>query len=169
MKDKLIFYTGSLYMGGAERVIAFLATEFSRDYEVEIICHYHYPRFYEVPQSVKVIDLETDWNCKSFQSKAKSVRQYIKGQDQGKAVLITFMMPFFIFTGFVLLGLKIPVIAAERSNPFKESFIRRSLTKLLEKRFSAVVVQSKGAAEFYKHSKRVEIIHNPIKADFQWW
>ena len=167
MKSKVFFILDSLAAGGAERVVAVLSSSLSKKYDVEILCFFDIAPFYNVDEKVKIVNIEK--RCKSTNTLMKMLflRRYIKANKNKSSIVISFMMPFYIMSGIALQGVRIPIIASERSNPFIESRIRRLLTKILSKRFSLFVAQTEGARAFFSHYKTPStIIYNPLNSSF---
>lgn len=159
---KLIFISGTMMHGGAERVISILSSQLVDNYEVDVLCYYSAPVFYDIDSRVKIIDITKDWNCANFTSKARALRKYV--QSQPNAVVIAFMMPFYIFSAISLLGNKTPFIAAERNDPNSASKLRQILSRLLLLKYDVLVAQTQGAKAFFENKSHCDlrVIYNPV-------
>ena len=148
--------------GGAERVISILSSKLVENYDVDILCYYSAPVFYSVDSRVNIIDISKDWNCTNFFNKAAALRKYVKSQEN--AIVIAFMMPFYIFAAISLIGDKTPFIAAERNDPSSASKVRQVLSKLLLPKYDVLVAQTQGAKAFFENNNLCElrVIYNPV-------
>lgn len=162
IRMKIIFITGTMRSGGAERVISILSSQLIEHYEVDILCYYSAPIFYNVDYRVNIVDITKEWQCNTHLCKLISLRKYVKSQK--KSVVISFMMPFYIFSAISLLGIKTPFIAAERSDPNSAPKIRQILSKLLMFKYDVLVTQTQGAKSFFENKNNCElrVIYNPI-------
>ncbi len=159
---KLIFVTGTMMHGGAERVISILASRLLKYYEIDIICYFSAPIFYDIDSRVNIIDMTKLWNCNNKFSKLRAFRRYIKSQNN--AIVIAFMMPFYILSAIALLGVKVPFIAAERNDPNSASKVRKILSKILLPKYDVLVAQTIGAKSFFegKTNCDLRVIYNPV-------
>lgn len=166
MKHKLVFITGTMSSGGAERVISVLANELVKHYEVEIICIKSTEIFYSLDSSINVTILPKKVIKNSYFFKSLWFRKYIKGMN--KPIVISFMAQIYFFTQISLLGLNIPIIASERIDPRGSKFIFRILRKLLYPFADSIVVQTKDIKNYFSSriQKKISIIYNPISSNF---
>src|SRR5690554_3070818 len=102
MKPTVIFITGTLFQGGAERVISIISEKLLKNYDVNIVCFYSRPVFYKIASGVKLFDLEKDFGCKNIFSKALCLRKFLLSQK--KCIVVAFMLPFYVFTVASLWG-----------------------------------------------------------------
>lgn len=115
MKKQIIFFIGTLQAGGAERVISELTRSLTIDFDITIILYYSRGIFYEMDRRVNIIDIEQEIKEKSLFKKALYYRKCVK--ELRPDIIISLLTPFNIFSFFVLLGIKIPLILCERSDP----------------------------------------------------
>lgn len=165
--NKLIFFTASLGLGGAERVISVLSNNLVDNFdEVEIVLFYDRPIFYSIDKRVKIISIESKTKSQNVFKNIKYLRSYLKISNP--SVFVSFMAPFNIIA---LLSLPIqrtfPVIISDRSDPrfdLKSAF-RRLLRKILYALFADhLVLQTENNKQYYPKIVRNKssVIYNPI-------
>ncbi len=114
-RKKITLITGTLKGGGAERVISKISTALSKTFDIEIVMWYKGEPFYQIPNSITIVSVDEITNKKKPKTKVAAFRKYIKESEP--AIIISFMVPFNILTGFCTLGIKVPIIMADRSDP----------------------------------------------------
>lgn len=169
---KIIFVTGGLVSGGAERVLSTVSTGLSkRGYDVSIISKQRIPPFYELAPSVKVLfpnqNIEYGNHLKKFLSR---FRVYVDIYKTIKKEKPNVVIPFSTTTNGVtilicLLQGKV-VIPSEHNNykvglnKFPIWFIKRILYKFANNLF---VLTKRDADNFYgKFLKNVSVMPNPL-------
>lgn len=170
----IVFCTASLNAGGAERVLSFLANEFSeRDFSVSVISldKANAIPFYPLNKKIRIVGLD---QLKTSQNGFQRIRNLVGRvfcmREQLKSlkpdVVIAFVDAMNILVLLASLGLKLPVIVCERTNPYVhklsqlQAFLRRSLYPKARK----IVVQTPFAARFFSEKQPVVIIPNPVFA-----
>ena len=111
---KLAIICGTLHSGGAERVISIISEKLAEKYEVEIILYYDREIWYKISDKVKIIVVEKECRNKGTIGRALWFRKYIKKNTD---IVLSFLSPINIFTLTATLGLKTPVIVADRNDP----------------------------------------------------
>jgi glycosyltransferase involved in cell wall biosynthesis len=166
MKQKLVFITGTMSSGGAERVISVLANELVKQYDVEIICVKSTEIFYSLDSSIHITILPENVKKNNYFLKSLWFRKYVKGMN--KPILISFMAQIYFFTKISLFGLKRPIIASERIDPKGSKLIFQILRKCLYPFANLIVVQTNDIKKYFsrKLQKNISIILNPISSKF---
>lgn len=163
---KILFVTGSLRRGGAERVITILANNLvKRGYSVEIATLLYSEVEYSVDNNIKIVDLSDSQKNQFLDSfrLVKELRRLIKDDDID--VVISFMVTINILTRISTLGLKIKFIPSERNDPkVGRKKILRLLQNFVYSSSSVTVVQTDRALKSMPANvqKNCTIISNPI-------
>ncbi|MBE9580402.1 MAG: glycosyltransferase family 4 protein [Proteobacteria bacterium] len=169
---KLTCFIYSLGPGGAERVMSILADAWaSRGHKVTIVT-YDEGRlsFFSLPPEVTVQKLRLSGGSMlkrigNHFRRIPSFRRVIR--ETRPDIVISFMDRTNVLVLMAALGLNVPLIVSERTNPLRYSpgFPYNYLRRCLYQKAMAVVVQSNGLAEWFKPmSNRVAVIPNPVKA-----
>ncbi len=165
MKNKrIVFFCGTLMQGGAERVISVLSKNFAeQNLSVSILCYYDAEIFYNIHPDVKIVCVEKETGTKSKLKNLLWVRRFYKDNAD---VVISFMAAFNIFALIAHMGLKIPIIVADRSDPYlvpRNSVIRKA-RDFLYNFADKVVLQTKRNYNYFSKliQKKGEIIANPV-------
>lgn len=171
---KIVLLISSMNAGGAERVAATLANNWLRlGHEVRIV-----PCFSQgTGQSFYPLDERIDlhWLAEDL-PKSKLLGRLIKPlvlrrllKQWQPDVVVSFLTNVNVTALLATIGLRIPVIACERTNPLSEShlpLILRKLRKVLYPQAAAVMLQTKAAASDYAALnpavKHVPTIANPL-------
>jgi len=166
IKQKIIFITGTMSSGGAERVISVLANEFVNEYDIEIICIKSTEIFYSLNANITVTILPNNVKRNNYLLKSLWFRKHIRKQE--RTIIISFMAQIYFFTKISLLGLNIPIIASERIDPRGSKFIFKILRKILYPFADSIVVQTKDIKNYFspKIQRKISIIYNPISSNF---
>ena len=151
---KIVFFTGSMVRGGAERVIRNLSCCFDeKGYKVEIANVLTDETEYELPESIKVVDCSSG-NGNRFDASDKIVR-YIK--ETKPDIVFVFMWQISLIFGAALKKIKnrnFYLIMSERNDP-RRPFKRRLLTPFVNaqyKKADVVVFQTKSAKKRFPKS-----------------
>lgn len=163
---KIVFITGTLSSGGAERVISVLANNLTQSYSVEIVCVKKTEIFYSLNPQIIVSILPSAAKSDSILRKALWFRRYIKSFDQ--PLIISFMAQIYFFTKLSLLGYKTKIITSERIDPRSSKKVFKFLRKILYPFADALIVQTKNIYEYFPTyiQKKTTIIENPISPKF---
>lgn len=115
--NSLFICCGNLKSGGAERVISILANKFVREgINVNIFTWYKTDIFYKFDERVKIHQIPIDSKKKNFWSQMWWFRKEILKMKP--EVVLSFLAPFNILTVLSLIGINIPVLVAERNDPY---------------------------------------------------
>lgn len=113
----LFICCGNLKAGGAERVISILANKFvATGINVSLYTWYKTDIFYKIDERVKIIQIPEGSNKNNFGGQMKWFRNEVK--QESPDVILSFLAPFNILTVLSMIGLKIPVLVAERNDPY---------------------------------------------------
>ena len=162
----------SLNSGGAERVLSELANYWvSKNYNVSLVTlasSQSHP-FYPLDLKINLIQLDQNYHenstLKRFSNILKRIfclRATIK--ELHPDVIISFIDITNITTLIATIGLKIPVIVSERTNPADHSFPKfyQKLRQVFYYKAAFVVVQTEKAANYFKDLKNIKIIPNSV-------
>lgn len=167
----LLIVGGTLQQGGAERIISVLSREFL-DYfaEVKILLWREAPVFYTISEKVEILSIPKWSGKKSITGHIMWFRRYVK--QLKPTVVLSFLAPFNMLSLVSLIGTKIPVYIASRSDPHYDApnrwwrWVRDGIYHLAD----GISVQSKGNKEYFSKflQKKVSVIYNPvfIKSEF---
>ena len=166
---KIIFITGSMGRGGAERVISILSDKYARNgWDVQIGMLLHSYVEYDLNKSVTVRDLSDERGIrKGLFSTLFRIRKYIK--DEKPEIVVTFMAQNCLLLGLATIGLKFRSIMSERIDPsmVKRNGIYSFLLNIIFSNADKVVFQTKRAKNYYSSAiqNKSIIIGNPIKVE----
>lgn len=164
MNYHVIIFIGTLQSGGAERVVSeifsLLADHISC---IEIITYYDREIFYKVSNKINVISIEKNTQTKSVLINAVWFRKYINHRKPD--IVISFLSPLNIFCVLSLIGINIPIIVCERSDPRyspKNYFIRK-IRNLSYSIADYVIFQTEESRSYFSHKIRHKstVIPNP--------
>lgn len=164
---KLSICCGNLRAGGAERVISILANKFvATGVCIELYTWYKTDIFYTFDERVKIIQIPVESQSTSFFNQMRWFRNNIIGTKPD--VVLSFLAPFNILTMFSLVGVKIPVLVAERNDPYfvspRYNWFWKLVRNIAYKMADGVLVQTKvNKSHFPWYIRRKsEIIYNPV-------
>ncbi len=161
----------SLSAGGAERVLSSLANYWdSKDHNVAIITLASDAAFYPLSETINLKQInQISANDERFLRRICNIvkRLYFlrKAIQKTKAdVVVSFVDVTNITTLIACVGLKIPVVVSERTNPFyhKISILFRWLRNFLYPYAKNVIVQTKSAASYFDGLKNIAAIPNAV-------
>lgn len=169
MKDKkrIVFITGGMGKGGAERVISIIANEYAlKGWNVDILMLLNNHVDYQLEESVNLIPMYNYNKSRYFQLPdwINSIRKFvIKNKPD---CIVSFFARINIITLLACLGLNKKIVISERNDPKNDgrSVIIKYLTEFLYPFSKKIVFQTNWAQSCF--SKRVQkkgiIIPNPI-------
>jgi GalNAc-alpha-(1->4)-GalNAc-alpha-(1->3)-diNAcBac-PP-undecaprenol alpha-1,4-N-acetyl-D-galactosaminyltransferase len=122
---KLTFVISSMEAGGAERVLSILANHWAEEgWDITILTFTDAPSFFDLHPSIKYTPLSIHWRARfaiqRFLNNFKRLwvlRRAIKKSDP--QVVISFLVDINIHTLVSTIGLGLPIIVSERSEPNK--------------------------------------------------
>ncbi len=158
---------GNLKAGGAERVISILANKFvAKGIDVDLYTWYKTEVFYSFDERVHIHQIPIESSSNGFMKWMRWFRKETK--DKNPDLVLSFLAPFNILTVFSLVGIKIPVLVAERNDPYfvcpKHNWFWKIFRNLAYKMADGVFVQTKvNQSHFPWYIKRKSsIIYNPV-------
>lgn len=164
---KLFITCGNLRAGGAERVISILANKFvAKGVCIELYTWYKTDIFYTFDERVKIIQIPVESQSTSFFNQMRWFRNSII--ETKPDVVLSFLAPFNILTVFSLVGVKIPVLVAERNDPYfvspRYNWFWKVVRNIAYKMADGVLVQTKVNKSHFPWyiRKKAEIIYNPV-------
>ncbi len=167
---KVVFITGAMGRGGAERVISILGNYYaSLGWNVSILMLLHSNIDYALDKKIQVIDLSDDAKRAVTRIPAliKNVRKYIKNNKPD--VVVSFMGAIALISGLACKGLKVKHITSERNDPSEENVnpIFQKIRNNIYATCSACVLQTKRVYQYFpkKVQKNSVIIPNPVSVE----
>ena len=166
----IAFVIGSLSGGGAERVVARLASQFSKNgHSVTVYMIAKNLIEYDIDANVKTIFIKPTVSIRGvkYLERAYRLRQEINHSNHD--VIISFTSGVSSFVMFALKGTKHRVILSERNNPYTDPHspkMRKKRDQLYEKA-DGIVFQTQDAKNYFSQaiqSKSIVIV-NPIGDD----
>ena len=155
--------------GGAERVVCSLANYLcKKGYNVTLIATVGKKGSYSLDNRIKKIYLmgeSTSSNkLRCFHEKYSRLKQYVTTHKDVACYIA--MMPFNAFAITKMRSLtNAKIIISERNNPSSHSIKERLMMRYAASRCDGLVVQTNKISQWYKNSKRKEIIPNAINKD----
>ena len=169
MSDRrILFVSGSMFRGGAQRVISLLANDYaSSGWSVHIALLIDNKIEYDLNNAIEIHDISHKGNrLKNFSKWVDQLKQVILKVKPD--VIVSFAGRINVITLLANRGTGIPVLVSERNDPAKD---RRSdfemwLCKKLYQKADRVVFQTRYQAAFYEKwcKNNSLIIGNPISA-----
>lgn len=169
---KILFTTGCMNEGGAERVVANLANAFAKDNEVSIVITINDTSKYELNSDILFYSLDEDKVPKNIVLKnVKRMKKFKKIIKCFKPDIIVSFLPEPSYRALLLSFFnKIPVIVSVRNDPKVEykSLKDKILMRLLYPLASGFVFQTKEAQEYFgsKIQSKSIVIPNPVDKRF---
>ncbi len=165
---KILFVSGNLCDGGAQRVISVVASHLvEKGHDVSILLYSRDEKEYPLNSKVKIVSIAQsfeDYSLTSCFSRIRTIRKYLKRVKPDVAI-------GFLEGGYGLyissIGLNFKKVASIRNNPervFNAKGLRVILNKMWFNSADAIVVQTKSQFELMpkKMKKTSEVIPNPI-------
>lgn len=168
-QKKIVFFTGSMGRGGAERVISVLSNYLADNgWKVKIVMLLHnITDGYALDERVEIVHFLPDApmnTTKKILWNIKMVRAYIKKEKPD--VVISFMAQNTLISGLACRKLKIKYIASERIDPsmVKRNIIYKKILEKIYERADKVIFQTERAKKYFnqKIQKNSVIIGNPV-------
>lgn len=171
-RKKILFVNSCLADGGAERVLALLANEFSaRDYEVAmVLVRGEKEDIYTLKKEVKCYRFKYNGTSNKIKILCKRIlklRSLIKAEKYD--IVISFVYDNNLVTLLSTLGMKLPIILSERGEPrvrWKKRW-KKILENVLYLRAKHLVFQTKMVQRMYWNQlqEKSSLIANPINED----
>lgn len=168
MKMKsILFVTGSMAKGGAERVISILSDYYAKKgWKVKILMLIKKNVEYELNSNVDLLDFSRSKRGKFDTVRlVKEVKKYVKKNTPD--AVVAFMGPIAIITWLACKGLHSRLIVSERIDPSMahRKFIVKKLLNRVYAKSDCTVLQTRRAWNYFPASvkKNSVIIENPIR------
>ena len=163
---KIMMVITGMRSGGAERVMATLCNELSRRHEVRLLSMRKEDSDYEL--STRVIFKKGNIENKSFVKSVRVVHREIQAWKPD--LILSFMTKSNIIalTVKLLFGIQIPVIIAERANPYYAGGIFKCIRRFLYPLANGAVFQTEQARDYYNEIIKCKtvVLKNPLNPDF---
>lgn len=162
---KILFSNSALAYGGAERVISILASKLAeKGHDVEVLLYFNRPVCFNFNKNVKIVNDESYIGVQNVYRHILWRRNYISKLRPD--IVISFLAPFNMINVIAMLGLKIPLVLADRNDPRKvpTNFILRICRDVLYRFADAIVLQNKSNYNYFSRAikEKSEIIYNPV-------
>lgn len=163
---KIVFVTGSMGKGGAERVISILSRHYvEKKWKVYIAMLLHDKIEYNLSSRITIINLSSKYGIKKgFIKVINNLRKFVKKEKPD--AIVCFMAQNILLTGIAVKKMKIPLIVSERIDPsqVKRNFIFKYFLNKIYENSSIVIFQTKRAQNSFNRVIRENscIIGNPI-------
>ena len=164
---KIIFVTGAMGRGGAERVISLLSERYVRfGWDVKILMLLHNKVEYTLDPAVEVVNFSNDRAPVALDMPRLifKVRSFIK--KAAPDAVVAFMAPICLITGLACRGLETRLILSERNDPALEprGAIFKKLLSYVYGKSALTVMQTERARNYFPHTVRKNsvVIPNPI-------
>lgn len=169
MNRKIIFVTGSMGRGGAERVISLLSDYYAKKgWSVTIAMLLHnITNGYQLNPNVRVIDLSKSGlsSAMAIPFVAQKLRKLIRTVHPD--VVVSFMAQNTLICGLACAGTSVRMIASERIDPamVHRNIVYRSILHRIYANCECTILQTKRAWNYFPESvkKNSVIIPNPIQ------
>ena len=167
MDKKIIFFTGSMGRGGAEKVISLLSEYYYKiGWKVVIGMVLHDYIGYQLSDGIRVVNLSSEKGIKRDPVHVlKNIRKFVKKEKPD--VIVSFMAQVCLLVGVALLGKRERIIMSERIDPsqVKRNIVYKCVLNYLYKNADAVIFQTKRAQNYFGKKIRNNscIIANPIR------
>ncbi len=163
---KIVFVTGSMMRGGAERVISVISNYLAENgWDVTILQLLFSGCEYPLDPRIHVIDLSRSDRKQILDTprlifKTRSTVRRIRPD-----VVVSFMMTINILTSAALLGMRVPFVPSERNDPaVGRSSLEKKLVQWAYARSTLTIFQTKTARDYFPEKIRNKsvIIPNPV-------
>lgn len=169
----VVFAIGSLFGGGAERVVSVWSSALvEKGYKVSVIVYARLENEYPVNEKVEVLPIAESQGACNDMSIFKRLLEIRKILKQIKPDLIISFLPIMqVYMRIASFGLGIPRIETIRISPWRADILKTKFSKLWLNAFEtskAVILQSKDQKSFFseKVQKKAEVIPNPINSKY---
>ncbi|MFS0774812.1 glycosyltransferase [Neobacillus sp. 3P2-tot-E-2] len=172
VRKKLLFISRGLGIGGAQKILTFVANSCDRaGYDVSIISIKSTEPTVSINPNVNIVYLNVNYDSiKSMNGYRKfwstinlcrQIRSVIKSVSPN--IICAFMPDVLILAQLSSIGLRLPIVGSERDNPYKISMFRLIRDNIVYSRCNYMVFQTKRAMDIFNRSvkKKSVIIPNP--------
>jgi len=165
----IVFAIGSLFGGGAERVVSVWASALAeKGYRVSVLVYSRMENEYSISDKVNVYPIADSQEACNAMSTLKRVCAFRKILKQLKPNMIISFLPIMqIYMRIASFGLGIPRVETIRNNPWRVELLKTKFSKMwlgCFKSCKALIVQSEDQKEFFDNAtqRKATIIPNPI-------
>ena len=165
----ILFAIGSMYGGGAERVVSVWASALAeRGYKVSVLVYARCENEYPLSPLVEVCPIASsvdECNDLSILKRLGRFRKKIK--ELRPDLIISFLPEMQVYVALAALGLRIPRVETVRISPWETGILKTRFARLWRwcfKSSDAVILQSEDQKDFFgkKVQKKSVVIPNPI-------
>lgn len=161
---KITFFIGSLEEGGAERVVSNLISYLAdKGHEILLVLYHDRPLFYPVDPRVEVVSVCKETGSKSLLRNLWWMRRFF---CRNSAVVVSFLAGFNILALVAAMGLKLPVLVADRNDPHfvPGNPMVRKVRDVLYRFADGVIIQTEHNKRYFSKAvqKKSVIIYNPL-------
>ena len=169
--EKILFYIGSMYRGGAQRVLSVIMNSLIDQFEVYLVTDVapngHRDEYYVDPNIHRII-LNEGSNKQSNINKILLLRKTIR--KISPCASISFLGQPNLRNILASIGLRTRTIVSVRNDPYKEygGGIKKFIANLLFLKVDMCVFQTEQAREYFRDlpNKKCSIIPNPVDDSF---
>lgn len=174
-RKKIIFYSGNLAKGGAERVIINLATALlAKGHEVVLATSVRLKEEYPVPAGARRLVIYEKAEEASGNRIKNFVKRYIRQRriwkEEKPDIIVSFIGKNNAMALLTTLGMKIPVLVSVRGEPSQEYYNRplKLCARYLFPRAKGVILQTEDSKAFFcaKVLKKAVVLPNPLNPIF---
>ncbi len=171
---KILFYSMTMYSGGAERVVSNLSNYFIKENDVAIATLINSRIDYDLNNRIDILFSSKNCNTNMFFRIKNSINLLKNTKKYNPDVIIAFCPTMCFLACFFKIFFKsfkdIKLIISERNDPYSEykNFLFKYIANLLYSKSDIIVFQTNGAKSFFneKVQKKGVIITNPINEKF---
>lgn len=161
---KITFFIGSLEEGGAERVVSNLISYFAdKGDEILLVLYHDRETFYQIDPRVKVVSVCKETRSTRMISNLRWMRRFFR---ENSSVIISFLAGFNMLALLATMGMKIPVLVADRNDPrfVPRKFFVRKMRDFLYRFADGIIIQTEHNKRYFSKAVRKKsiIIYNPI-------
>ena len=159
---RCIFFCAALDQGGAQRVISILSQQLAEQgKDVEILLYYNQEKFYSIDKRVKITSVEEATCSRNLISNLLWMRKYFRNHAR---IICSFLSSFNMLAIVAAMGLGIPVVVSERTDPIRKHWIYRYTRDILYGFADVIVTQTEISRAYFaaRTSTSCVMIYNPI-------
>lgn len=161
--SKLLISCATLSSGGAERVISVLSKPFADHYsEIVIVMWLKQPIFYKIDERVRFVYLPDVSGTSNRYAEIFSFRKVINNEKPD--IILSFLTPFNVLVEIATIGMSVPVVVCERTDPDRTKGLAKIIRNLAYLRADGILTQtfiSKNSFRGELH-KKTSVIYNPV-------
>ena len=161
--SKLLISCVTLSSGGAERVISVLSKPFADNYnEVVIVMWLKKPVFYKIDERVRLVYLPDISGTSNRYAEIFSFRKVVNSENPD--IILSFLTPFNVLVEIATIGMSVPVVVCERTDPDRSKGLAKILRNLAYLRADGILTQTFISKHSFRGNlnKKTDVIYNPI-------